>query len=103
MDKKPKEKDVPGNAAAMREALLRCDAIAQLPEVRDFQSVKDARNIIAAALSAPPRNCDRFESWADALRVYLAEHPKMADMNQRAIDACCNMWLFNQAKKGESK
>ena len=47
-----------GNAAAMREALARRDAIAQLPEVRDCQCVKDMRNIIAAALAAPPRNCD---------------------------------------------
>ncbi len=49
-----------GNAAAMREALLRCDAIAQLPEVRNEQSIKDMRNIIAAALAAPARNCDMF-------------------------------------------
>ena len=47
-----------GNAAAMREALARCDAIAQLPEVRDCQCVKEMRNIIAAALAATPRNCD---------------------------------------------
>lgn len=48
----------PGNAAAMREALVRCDAIAQLPEVRNEQSIKDMRNIIKHALSAPARQCD---------------------------------------------
>lgn len=48
----------PGNAAAMREALLRCDAIAQLPEVRNEQSIKDMRNIVKHALSAPARQCD---------------------------------------------
>ena len=49
-----------GNNAAMREALFRCDAIAQLPETRELQSIKDMRNIIAAALAEPPRNCDLF-------------------------------------------
>lgn len=47
-----------GNATDMREALLRCDAIAQFPETRELQSIKDMRNIISAALEAPPRNCD---------------------------------------------
>ena len=52
------DENKPGNAAAMHEALERCDAIAQLPETRELQSIKDMRNIIHAALSAPPRNCD---------------------------------------------
>ena len=46
------------NAAAIRETLFRCDAIAQLPEIRDYIIVKEMRNLINAALSAPPRNCD---------------------------------------------
>ena len=57
---------VVGDAAKLREALLRCDAIAQLPEVRNEQSIKDMRNIIRQALSAPPRNCDRFGTFAQA-------------------------------------
>jgi len=55
-----------GDAAKLREALLRCDAIAQLPEVRNEQSIKDMRNIIRQALSAPPRNCNRFGTFAQA-------------------------------------
>lgn len=47
-----------GDAAAMREALLRCDAIAQMPEIREYLIVKDMRNLIKKALSAHPRNCD---------------------------------------------
>lgn len=47
-----------GNAAAMREALLRCDAIAQMPEIREYVIVKDMRNLIKKALSAPPRKFD---------------------------------------------
>lgn len=55
-----------GDAAKLRVALLRCDAIAQLPEVRNEQSIKDMRNIIRHALSAPPRNCNRFGTFAQA-------------------------------------
>ncbi len=52
------------NAADMREALECCDAIAQFPETRELQSIKDMRNIIQAALAAPPRNCDVYKtSW----------------------------------------
>ena len=47
-----------GNAAAMREALLRCDAIAQMPEIREYVIVRDMRNLIKKALSAQPRKCD---------------------------------------------
>ena len=47
-----------GNAAAMREALLRCEAISCLPEISEQQCVRDMRNIIADALSAPPKQCD---------------------------------------------
>lgn len=62
------------NAAAMREALLRCDAIAQLPEIREYVIVKDMRNLIKKALAAPPRECDvgtadeqaeRHKRWCD--------------------------------------
>ena len=59
-----------GNAAAMRDALVRCDAIAQLPEVRNEQSIKDMRNIIKHALSAPARNCDLCDSYGDAIRAF---------------------------------
>ena len=41
--------------AAMRETLLRCDAIAQLPEIREYIIVKEMRNLIKGALSAKPR------------------------------------------------
>lgn len=47
-----------GNIAAMREALLRCEAISHLPEISEQQCVRDMRNIIAHALAAPARNCD---------------------------------------------
>lgn len=49
-----------GNAAAIRETLLRCDAIAQLPEIREYKIVKEMRNLIRGVLALPPRNCDLF-------------------------------------------
>ena len=48
----------PGNAAAMREALVKCELISDLPDIRDYVIVKGMRNIINGALAAPPRNCD---------------------------------------------
>lgn len=65
----------PGNASALREALLRCEAISHLPEIREQQCVRDMRNIIIRALAVPPRNCDvgtakeqaeRFESFCQS-------------------------------------
>jgi hypothetical protein len=42
-----------GNAAALRETLLRCDAIAQLPEIREYKIVKEMRNLIRGVLASP--------------------------------------------------
>ena len=81
-----------GNAAAMREALLRCNAIAQLPECRNLQAIKDMRGIIRAALSAPPRNCDTLS----AETAKAAWHAGKGDYKwDQFLD-----WLF--ADKGES-
>lgn len=55
-----KDSSAVGNVAKMREALLRCDAIAQMPEIREYVIVKDMRNLIKKALSAQPRDCDAF-------------------------------------------
>ena len=41
---------VVGNATAMREALLRCDAIAQMPEIREYTIVKEMRNLIKGTI-----------------------------------------------------
>jgi hypothetical protein len=84
-----------GDAAKLREALIRCDAIAQLPEVRDEQSIKDMRNIIRQALSAPPRNCDKY-SHDEALRIWSAEP-------ENPMNGCFDVWLYAPAteQKGE--
>ena len=39
-----------GNAAAMRETLLRCDAMAQMPEIREYTIIKEMRSLIKGTL-----------------------------------------------------
>ena len=65
-----------GNAAAMRETLLRCDAIAQMPEIREYTIVKEMRNLIKKALAAPPRNCDvgTAEEQAKRFKSFCKTH-----------------------------
>lgn len=86
-----------GDTAKLREALLRCDAIAQLPEVRNEQSIKDMRNIIKHALAAPPRNCDKY-SHDEALRIWSAEP-------ENPMNGCFDVWLYAPAteQKGDAK
>ena len=59
-----------GNTAAMREALVKCELISALPEIRDYVIVKGMRNIINGALAAPPRNCDVGTAEEQAERFY---------------------------------
>ena len=59
-----------GNAAAMRETLLRCDAMAQMPEIREYTIVKEMRNSIKKALAAPPRNFDRYKTAESAIFAF---------------------------------
>ena len=89
-----------GNAAAMREALLRCDAIAQLPEIREYIIVKEMRNLIKGALSAPPRNCDVLSDKQEAL---AAIHEDRGYVNNPIDERRLTVnWLFAEAK-GETK
>ena len=83
------------NAAAMREALLRCDAIAQLPEIREYIIVKEMRNLIKGALTAPPRNCDRFATLDDARNAFFADY--VPDETCSSANAFA-IWLFDEAK-----
>ena len=99
-----------GNAAAMREALLRCDAIAQLPEIREYIIVKEMRNLIKGALSAPPRNCDLYETPKEAGEAFISQECENPCGNCTVSDECNNPlvhecgieWLFSEAK-GDKK
>ena len=81
-----------GNAAAMRKALeeqLRYwDAHVR---TRDEEEMRERT---AAALSAPPRNCDRFSSYAEAAN-YWHENVECAEVN-----GCFDVWLFAPAEGG---
>ena len=95
-----------GDAAKLREALLRCDAIAQLPEVRNEQSIKDMRNIIKRALSAPPRNCERFATADDAKREFnylwnFVWQRGGGCLNERNYEEEFERWLFAHATEKE--
>ena len=95
-----------GDAAKLREALLRCDAIAQLPEVRNEQSIKDMRNIIKRALSAPPRNCERFATADDAKREFnylwnFVWQRGGGCLNERNYVEEFERWLFAHATEKE--
>jgi len=68
------EREAVGNAAKMREALRRC---ANYLDVDDAGLCKDEcdalREVMQSALSAPPRNCDRFAGELDAQLAFLKE------------------------------
>ena len=79
--------------AQLREALLRCDAIAQLPEVRNEQSIKDMRNIIKRAL-ATPATAEKSSAVGDSakLREALELFAHMNDDGYWNGSACiCNI------------
>ena len=65
-------------SSKLREALLRCDAIAQLPEIREYTIVKEMRNLINGALTEPIRNCEvgTIDNQAARYRNYCHNYPK---------------------------
>lgn len=84
-----------GNAAAMRKALV---GLSQA--VQDFMATKGsnfypdmavALEAAAAALSAPPRNCDLFSIYSEA-EAYWHENVECAEVN-----GCFDVWLFEPA------
>lgn len=94
---------VPGNAAAMRAALK---AAKTLLENTDFDADSDLDDAaapvmaqIAAALSAPPRNCDRYANTAQALGAY-PDGPPIGDDWDDADWMMLLDWLFAKAKGG---
>lgn len=90
-----------GNAARMREALVKADAafrrISQSAWFIDanFSETKelmDAGNAITSALSAPSRNCDMFSNARDALEAFEKE------TGETMIEFI--RWLFSEARGG---
>ena len=90
-----------GNAAAMREALKEIRArlvylYGRIDGTFYPPALKQVYEIASTALSAPPRNCDRFSNANDALRAF--ENDENAKSSYWGMDG----WLFAEAK-GETK
>ena len=92
-----------GKAAAMREALEKADAALSLisksswfvdANFAETIGVIEAGKAIQAALSAPPRNCDRFANANEALEAFEKEKGETLIEFVR--------WLFAEAK-GDAK
>lgn len=105
-----------GNAAEMREALaMLIDACASFYEsiengldghyeaILDYNSKVDdfLRRVDTAkcAISAPPRNCDKYKTLDDARNAFFAKYVPDDTCSSTTAFA---IWLFDEAK-GESK
>lgn len=103
-----------GNAAAMREALgkiLWC--LVWMSENTNDQSVQNHLSkpieLAKIALSAPPRNCDRFATAKEAGEAFISEACENPCGNCTVSDECHNPlvhecgidWLFAEAKGDE--
>lgn len=87
-----------GNAAAMREALEKCRALAetiwQSKGGEDVSAeIAELKDLISTALAKPPRNCDRY-SHDEALSVWAAE-------KENGKNGCFDEWLFAPATEQE--
>ena len=114
-----------GNAAKLREALVKCREIAlqwqadeaagvagttDKPHARSAaEAVVDMEFEINAALAAPPRNCDRFANAVEAMAELKRVHSYCAKENRRCLEDCpdcgkewCSLaWLFAPATEKE--
>lgn len=91
-----------GNAAKMREALEWLFGFGYITSDGGFHmpDAKMARNKIEEALSAPPRNCDRYTSRVEAFAEWLLYNLSKKISSLRWVDFVD--WLFAEAK-GEIK
>ena len=88
----------PGNAAVMREALekvLRALHCAIVADILKGDDVNSAFNEVIAALSAPPRNCDRY-TLSEALRKYGFPTKSKPWGEKEWLDFC--EWYISEAK-----
>lgn len=102
-----------GNAAAMREALVKADAAFRRivesawfieANFHETKEVMDAGNAIEAALSAPPRNCDIMD-WRTAWAKWRTEcHPQKPCGYAEVVSGTEKFmdWYMSEAK-GETK
>lgn len=95
-----------GNAARMREALVKADAafrrISQSAwfidaNFSETKEVMDAGNAVTSALSATPRNCDRFATLDDARNAFFSDYVPDETCSSATAFA---IWIFDEAKGG---
>ena len=96
------------NAAAMREALEKVRFY--LPYFLQYMRLnredekaggyyESILEVVSAALSAPPRNCDRFATLDDARNAFFEDY--VPDETCSSANAFA-IWLFDEAKGGAS-
>ena len=103
----------PGNAAAMREALERCNELFRFDDdnkSRLCHLARKADEATRAALAAPARNCDRFQTaaeavaaFADHLRAWENAHGIHSEYPDHPVQvpAGAFAWLFAPAEGGD--
>lgn len=105
-----------GNAAAMREALIKCYQLAYEWEANEREGIVgvepgakdstetlfDIQQITTAALDSPPRNCDRFGSYAEARAEWWKFEvlPRVAGVVS-GTEQPFDEWLFATATEKE--
>jgi hypothetical protein len=93
-----------GNAAKMREALIKILGIADHLQTRYVltnlmtKEILELKQIANAALSAPPRNCDRFKTREEAALAYVNECDAYIPQPMLLQIAKWLDWLFAEAK-----
>ena len=96
----------PGNAAAMREALesVRNWCLNRLGNASYQVTIEGLLSIVHSALTAPARNCDRFQNFDEAIKTYAKENNVTVPWDMETY-ARMAMWLLataNPETKGES-
>lgn len=95
-----------GNAAKMREALEKC--IRRLDAITPYLPIEFRKYVFAdiqeanIALSAPARNCDRFENYGDALVAFEKQMRSEGRLGFVNLFTEVVKWLFDEAK-GDAK
>jgi len=112
-----KAEERPGNAAAMREALDKAECVllvaarfATDDAFDDADARENLRDVdwdgalaeIRAALAAPARNCDRFQTADEARDAVKAAFANTMLLDDRQLRAVCD-WLFDPAQEGGAK
>ncbi len=94
-----------GNIAVMRDALEKVIKIAKREwnAFRETPAMFEMREICKAAISTPPRNCDKCLTLKDAMLAHLEEVYKGEKVEFGDFKWCKFIkWLFAEAK-GETK